>query len=309
MDLNSDATLPTRKKFSVEKSKARLGVLFVSPAIAIIGFIILYPLLNTLVSGFYNENMMRPDAEVRFVGLANYIYLFQLPLFWRILSNNILITVLSVFFQVVIAMIVALLLNITFAGRGIVRGLNMLPWITPTYISAFIFVLLLNPSFGIINQLLMRLGILDVGFPWLGNTSTVIWAVVVANTWKGMPWVIIVFLSGLQMVSTDHQEAARVDGASKSQEFWRITLPAMKDIVIIAVLLRTIWTFNWFDYIWLMTAGGPLDRTMTIPIQIYKYAFETYHVGRASALGGVLFAFLVLFTVVYFRVLNRKEHV
>ena len=138
-------TVP-RKRFSAEKAKARLGVLFIMPALVIIGFVILYPLISTLVSGFFNENMMRPDAEVRFVGFMNYRYLFGLPLFWKILYNNIVITILSVAVQAVLAMIVALLLNIPFKGRGIVRGLNILPWITPTYISAFIFVLLLNPS-------------------------------------------------------------------------------------------------------------------------------------------------------------------
>jgi len=297
----------TLKKFSIEQKKAQLGVLMLLPAIVIICLIILYPLLTTLGLGFFKKSLMNPQAGTKFIGFQNFIYFFTNPIFWKAFLNNTLITVLGVFLQLAVGMIIALLLNMPLKARGLLRGIMILPWATPTFVAAFTWIWLLDAQYGIINLLLINTGILKEGIAWLGRTETALGWVIVAHVWKGLPWVTMVLLSGLQMVPLELEEAAHVDGASGWKAFWKVTLPSMKSVVMIAALLRIIWTFNWFDYVFLLTGGGPLDATMTWPVLIYKTGFEAYSFGRASALGVVMFLFLVVFTFQFFNILGKEE--
>ncbi|MCP4312836.1 MAG: sugar ABC transporter permease, partial [Bacteroidetes bacterium] len=170
----------------------------------------------------------------------------------------------------------------SFRGRSFVRGIFIIPWATPTFVAAFAWIWLLDAQYGIFNMVLTKLNILSEGIPWLGQLNTALLCVILAHVWKGLPWVVMVLLSGLQMVPKSLQEAARVDGANAWKEFWNVIVPSMKNVLLIVILLRVIWTFNWFDYVYLLTGGGPLDATTTWPVLIYKTGFEAYRFGRAS---------------------------
>lgn len=295
-----------KKRYSLEKKKARLGILLLSPALVVVAFAILYPMAKTLLTGFFDVNMMDYKQGNKFVGLENYLYLFNTPEFWKGLTNNVIITGISVVMQITLGMLIALMLHMEFRGRGLARGLFVVPWVTPTFVSAFVWVWLLDAQYGLINMILMLTGIIKEGFPWLGELNTVLPSVIIIYTWKGIPWVIITLLSGLQMVPRHLQEAAKVDGANAWQEFWHVTVACMRNVILIVILLRIIWMFNWFDLMFLLTGGGPIDATMTWPIQVYKTAFEVYNFGRASALGGIMFVFLAVFSIFYFKSLGKE---
>lgn len=283
------------------------GYIYILPALLIIALIILYPIISTVQMSFYGYRFTDPTSINKFVGFNNYIYLLTNALFWKSLWNNLYITGSSVAIQMVIGMIIALLLNEKFRGRGIVRGLILLPWVTPTFVAAFMFSWILDARFGIFNILLVELGILSEGYPFFTNLETVVGSVVLAYVWRGLPWVILVLLSGLQMVPETLVDAAKVDGANAWKRFWNVTVPSMKYIIVITVFLRTIWTFNTFDYLFLLTGGGPMNTTMTWPLQIYKTAFETFMFSRASAMGGILLVFMSVFMVLYLKFTSGDE--
>ena len=292
------------KKFSLERRRARLGIILLLPSLLIILFIVLYPLITSFVWAFMKKSLgARSEAE--FIGLKNFLYLFRQPVFWKSLCNSTILTVCNVLFQTVLGMVIALLLNMKFRLRAMVRGLFILPWATPTFVAAFAWSWMVDAENGMVNIILKELHILSEGIPWLNQPGTALIVVIIAHIWKDLPWMIMIFLSGLQMVPEQLQEAARVDGASRWQEFWNVTVPSMKSIIIIAILLRIIWTFKFFDFVQLLTGGGPLDSTMTIPIMIYQQGFESYSMGRASALGVILFIVLGIFSLFYFKALSK----
>lgn len=305
--MKSTKPMALKKNFSIEKRMERVGWLFLLPSLAIIGFIVLYPILYTLVLSFCSKDLLNPDKGVAFVGLRNFAYLFSNKLFYKALFNNLFLTLGSVGIQLVLGMILALLLNMAFKGRGILRGVAILPWAMPTFVAAYVWMWLLNPQYGTVNVILEKLGLIQSGIPFLTKSKLALFSVLIPYVWKGLPWVVMVLLSGLQMIQTDQLEAARIDGANKWQEFWHVTVPGMYNIILIVVLLRVVWTFNWFDYLYLLTGGGPLDATMIWPLQVYNYAFKSYRVGRASALGTVIFVVMAVFSVFYFKVLSREE--
>lgn len=275
------------------------------PSLVVIASIILYPLVRSLGLGFFRYSLLDPDAGLQFRGFANFAYFFSQEVFWRSFSNGTILTLAAVAVQIAIAMILALLLNMRIRMRGVLRGLVILPWATPTFVAAFAWRWLLDAQYGLINIALTRIGLLEEGVPWLGLPQTALIWVIVAHVWKGVPWVTVVLLSALQMVPKELEEAARVDGASSWRVFWNVTIPSIKNVLVVVILLRSIWTFNWFDYVYLLTGGGPLDATMTWPILVYKTGFEAYRFGRASSLAGVMFIVLVTLTLQYFRLLGK----
>lgn len=293
-----------KRGYSLEKQKAKMGVLMLLPSLIIISFIILYPLISSFVFAFMKKPLGSMSND-KFIGLKNFAYIFIQPLFWKSLLNSTILTFATVVLQTIFGMIIALLLNTSFKARGVIRGLFILPWATPAFVAAFAWSWMVDSQNGMINILLKQFHLVKEGIPWLMQTNTALFIVILAHIWKDIPWVIMIFLSGLQMVPVESREAAKVDGANIWKEFWYITIPSMKSIIVIAILLRVIWTFKYFDLVKLLTGGGPLNSTMTIPIMIYQQAFESNSLGRASALGVILFVILGVFSFFYFKVLSK----
>lgn len=282
-----------------------LGLLLILPSLLVIGLVICYPLAYTVFISFFKKDLLNPGSAP-FVGLANYASLFRSANFWLAFKNSLIITALAVTIQMVLAFVLALLLHKPFAGRGLVRGIFILPWALPTFVAAFAWIWMLDYNFGVVNHILQALGLSRVA--WLGQPGTAYISVVAANIWKGLPWTLVVMMAGLELVSQELQEAARVDGANWWDEIRHVTLPAMSAVISVTVVLRTIWTFNWFDLIYLMTGGGPAKSTLVLPIEVYNTAFTSYKTGVASAIGSVMFVVLGLFAAFYFR-LHRSEEV
>jgi multiple sugar transport system permease protein len=192
--------------------------------------------------------------------------------------------------------------------RHLLRAAVLLPWAMPTIVAAFVFRWLFDASFGPVNSLLDSVGIVSSAHPiaWLGSPDTALLTVIGVHIWKGLPFVILVFLAALQALPRDLKDAAAVDGAGYWQEVRHITLPQLRYIIAIVFLLRFIWTFNWFDLTYLLTGGGPGSATMTLPIQVYITAFRTYQLGLSAAYATMIAAVLMVVTVVWLRLTTRE---
>jgi multiple sugar transport system permease protein len=279
------------------------------PLLLFVGVFVAYPFFNTLVLSFYSKNLLYPDQGTVFKGLANYQYLFNYgivqPAFW----HSTLISGVAIIAQLLLGVPIALLFNQDFAGRGLLRSGFILPWALPTISSAFVIRWLFDQNFGAINQILVGLHLSAAGVPWLSDDTLALITMIIATTWKSLPFVVLVTVAGLQQVPHDQRESARIDGAGAWREFLHITLPNLRFVLAITVVLRCIWTFNWFDFVYLITGGGPGDATMTLPILVYISAFRTFQIGISSAVASLMVVVLLVFAIIFFRILLRNAEV
>ena len=207
----------------------------------------------------------------------------------------------------VIGLGLALLLNKTFLFRGVARAVVLAPYLVPTVVAVLVWRYMFHDIVGIVNHGLMAVGLIDRPLLWLNSTTWAMLAVILVGVWKFFPFVVIALLGILQSIPQEQYEAARIDGASPFQQFWRITLPYVMPVFILTALLRTIWTFHKFEIIYLLTGGGPLDATTTLPILVYFKGFVDFELGRAAAVAILTFAILVVLLVAYFGVMRRAE--
>ncbi|MBY0295063.1 MAG: sugar ABC transporter permease [Methylobacterium sp.] len=244
-------------------------------------------------------------AEPRFVGLGNYARVVADPEFWRAIGNGLTYALLSIVLQVVIGIAFAMVLNQPFFGRPLVRGLATLPYLLPTVVVALTFQWMADGSFGLVTVLARDLGFGTI--PWFEQPATAMLSVVLASVWLWTPFVTICVLAGLQTIPPALYEAARVDGAGPVARFIHITLPQLKPVLTVVILLRAIWMFNKFDIVWLLTRGGPLGATEHLPILAYKKAFSLFDVGGGAAVATVSFLILTALVAVYFRLFPLEE--
>jgi len=263
-----------------------------------------FPLVETVRLSVTNTRLVGTGD---FVGIDNYVILLSDQLFWRTLGRTIIWTLTSVSLKTLIGLGGALLLNEKFTGRTIARTLTLLPWVVPISIGAVAWTWLYNGQHGLINGILLRLHIIKEPFELLANKTSAFIAAVINDAWVGIPFMTIIFLASLQAIPRVYYEAAHVDGATPWQRFRHITIPQLKQALLMATLLSSVWTFNSFDVIWVMTGGGPLRATTTLVIQTFRTAFGSFQFGEASALAVIVFAILALVSVLYFKQIDLEE--
>jgi ABC-type sugar transport system permease subunit len=268
-----------------------------------IGFL-LYPLINGIVLSFYDARL--GTTAMRFVGLANYYQLSTQTTFIAALRNSFAWVVLVVGTSFAIAFSVALLLARNFPGRGICRGLVVVPWVVPNVVAALSWRWIFEEKYGILNYILASLGLISRPINWLGDPFWAFIAAIIVGIWKATPVMTVILLAGLQSLSRELFEAASIDGANALQKFWYITLPQMRSTILILITLETIWNFNTFDIIWVLTRGGPANATHVLATLTYQQAFQLFNLGSAASIGVVMFVILLLMTFVYFKLLKRE---
>ncbi|WP_197081175.1 carbohydrate ABC transporter permease [Gordoniibacillus kamchatkensis] len=250
--------------------------------------------------------LTQPDMR-GWVGLANYSHLFADPVFRTAIANTLIWTLLGVVLQLAVALPIAFLLNAEFAGRGFYRGALLIPWVMPSVVAAFTWVWMYDGSFGILNYILTKLHLIRDPVVWLGNPNTSLYAVLVEQVWKGFPFPMVMLLAALQAVPKDMYEAAEVDGANKMQRIMRITIPQILPALALCTVFITIWTFNSFENIWLMTEGGPLNSSETMTTFVYHNAFQSFDLGMGSSSAMVMFAMLLVVIICYARYVSKQE--
>jgi len=259
-----------------------------------------------ILMGFQDLKLTRPDSQ-GWVGFQNYAQLFADPVFVKAILNSLKWTALGVVLQLLLALPLALLLNVEFKGRGFYRGALLIPWVMPSVVAAFTWVWMYDGSFGIINHILMQLNIISEPIIWLGSQDTALYAVLVEHAWKGFPFPMIMLLASLQSIPKEIYEAAEVDGATRFKKVIYITIPQILPTLALCTVFITIWTFNSFENIWLMTEGGPLNASETLTTYVYKVAFQSFDLGMASSSALVMFAILSVVIVLYARYISKQE--
>ena len=287
----------------LESRDRRLGILLLLPAVSLFLALILYPFVNSLWLSLNSINTM--TLASRFVGLENYREVLTSPDFWNALVTTFIWTAGALFLQVGMGVGLALLLHQNLWCRSLARGLVLFPYLLPMVVAVLVWKWLFNDLYGIINHLLMSAGIIDMPVDWLGSMPNAMIAIIMIGGWKYAPFVVLAVLARLQTIPEQLYEAARVDGASAIARFFDITLPQLRDVLAIIVLLRAIWDFKEFDLLYMMTGGGPVTATETLPLLVYKQAFPLMQMGKAAATAMLMMAVMSLFMLVYFRARRR----
>lgn len=245
-------------------------------------------------------------GKMAWVGLANYARVFGNGAFWSAALVSLGWLMGNLVLQMTLPMLLALFLNKELRGRDFARSLILAPWIIPTIVCAIMWRWMLEPSVGVVNNVMEHLwGAAPV--PFLGSLKLALPSIIGVNTWKFSPLGVVLMLAALQTIPKEYYEAARVDGASGWQEFVNISFPLVGKVVWFVALLATIWVFNVVDLIWLLTEGGPGNATQTVPILIYRTAFKMFNMGSASAMAVVVSVFLILLGILYFKVFRPKD--
>ena len=284
-----------------------LGWLFLSPALMLIGLIIGYPLFLTLYESFFNRNLLKPNAPIKFVGLDNFVWLFtESETFWRAFINSVILTAGTLSLTIIIGILIAVTLNRRIIGRNVLRSITILPYAVPTIVAAIMWEWGFNSVVGWVNKVLLFLGVIDQGLGWLGDPHLAMIGIIIAHVWKQLPFVILVILAGLQSIPQHLYDAAKIDGTGPIGEFFHITLPGLRYVIWVIIILRSIWTFNWFEYVYLMTGGGPANSTLTLPITVYKVMFNEFKPSHSSAIATFMMLFLFILIMLFTHV-QRKE--
>lgn len=265
---------------------------FVLPTILLLGGLIAYPFLNALYLSFTNTVSLQTGP---FVGLANYRSLWADSVFRQSVSNTVVYTVTAVFFKFWLGLLAAILLSRMTRYKDFLTAMVLLPWIVPSIVIAITWRNLLDPVYGGVNQLLLQLGLVERGFPWLGSYATAMPSVIMVNIWQGIPFFTIMMLAGISSIDAELYEAARIDGANAWRLFLHVTLPGLRYVVIVATLLSTIWTFNGFTDVFLLTNGGPAGATRVYSILAWEYAIQGLRIGRGVAVAMTMAPILGIF--------------
>lgn len=303
-----DRTRPPRVS-AATRARVRAAWTFLAPMLAVLAVVAVWPLLRTIYYSLTNASLVDLRHHA-FVGAENYLVydrgrwygLLADPQWWQAVRNTLWFAGVSVLLETVLGVAIALLLDTGFRGRALVRAAVLVPWAIPTVVSAKMWAWMLNDQFGIVNDLLRRLGLIDRPVAWLANPHLALWSVVAVDVWKTTPFVALLVLAALQMLPRDCYEAARVDGVPPTRVFFRVTLPLIKPALVVAVIFRLLDAMRVFDLVYVMT--GNTDATMTLSVFARQQLVEFQDVGYGSAASTLLFLLIALLTVVYLMALR-----
>lgn len=289
------AAAPRRRRFARERV---VGLLTIAPALILILSLTLYPVAYSIWLSLLEKHSFFPQEK--FIGLENYLYLWGDEEFWSSLWLGSVYSFWTILLQILLGVTAALILNERFAGRGLVRGIVLFPYMIPTIVAVILWKWLLNDTYGVVNYFLMALGIVRDPISWLG-TDHIMLSVILMSVWQFFPFVLLAILARLQSIPEELYEAAKVDGATPLRRFVHITLPQIRGILFVVILLRSIWMFTKFDTVWLMGEGAGAGRFIrTLPVYAYMRTLTYYQAGLGAALAVIMFAILIVSTVLYF---------
>lgn len=294
------------KRGVIERRRRRFCILMILPAIILPMMFTYYPMIRGSAMAFQSYNLMNV-AGIKWCGLDNFRKLFSTGAgnsFIKIIGNTVKWVLISLFFQFVIGFAMALLLKRKFRGASVYQGLIFFPWAVSGFVIGIMWRWMLNGTAGVINDILMRLGIIHEAVGWLASKDTALYSCIVANIWYGIPFFTIMITAALRGVSDDLYEAANVDGANAFQKFIYITVPSIRSVLFLTVLLRVIWIFNFPDLIYSMTSGGPAGSSHIVTSYMMQLV-QSLDYGLASAVGVLSILFLMVFAAIYLIATSR----
>ena len=291
-----------------DPSEKTLGWLLLAPAFALLALIVVYPIGKLLFNSFFDLRLSGGGGGAKFIGWDNYLLVLEDKVFWNATKNTVLITLITVPGALVVGLGLALLAKLPFRRQWPVRLALLLPWALPLSFAGLIFAWFFHTEYGVVNDVLRRLGLSDLRDPtmWLLSPTLAFAAICGAIIWKTSSFMALILLAGLQMIPRSLYEAAEVDGASRLQQFWQITVPMLMPSIIVALIFRTITALQTFDIPYTMTKGGPGDATETLAMLIHKTTIEYLDVGYGSTLAVFMFILSLCVTAVYLRRIGKN---
>ena len=293
-----------RRRSTQANADARLGIALVAPAVITIMVVAFYPLLRAILDSLHTISLRFENRPRPFIGLRNYVDVVHDTRWYNALWVTTRVVVFSVAVELTLGMIIALLLNRAFKGRGAVRASILIPWALTTVVSAKIWSWIYDARYGVFNDLLMKMHVIKTPIIWLSRPDLTIWAMIGAEIWKTTPFMALLLLAGLQLIPADLYEAAAIDGTNGWQNFWKITLPLMKPTILVALLFRTIDAMRIFDLPKVLTNGGPGQSTESLVLYAYNSLFTSLNFGYGSALAVSVFLIVLLVSFVFIKVLG-----
>ena len=289
------------------KTKKKIApYLYVMPVLILLLIMYGYPLIKSIIMSL-QDYKLTSSGSAPFNNFANFKKMFSDTDFLLLLKNSLIYVIISVMAQFVLGLILALCLKTKFRGRGIYQSIVFLPWAFSSFVVGLMFRWSFNGEYGVVNDILMKMGIIKENVAWLGTPGLSLAVVIIAMIWMGIPFFGIMILAALQSVPDDIYEAADIDGCGMFRKFFSLTLPYIKPTIIMTVLLRTIWIFNSFDLIVIITGGGPVNYSQTLPSYMYSKAFASYDFGLASAFGVLLIVILGIYAVLFLKLSNYDK--
>ena len=299
----------TQREVSLQAQRRRAAFWFLAPMLFALLCVAAWPLFRTIYFSFTNTSLTNLYGG-EWIGFDNYLYRRELPsgrviwrgtlvdpAWWNAVWNTVRFSFVSVFFETVLGLGIALILNAEFKGRGLVRAAILIPWAIPTIVSARMWGWMMNDQFGILNDILIRLGVIDRGIAWAASTDTAMTAVLIVDIWKTTPFMALLCLAGLQMIPRDIYEAAKIDGVHPVKVFWKITLPLVRPALMVAVIFRVLDALRIFDLIYVLTPNSKATKTMSIISRENLIEFDKFAYGSAQST--LLFAIIAIFVSLY----------
>ncbi|WP_430397497.1 carbohydrate ABC transporter permease [Ferrovibrio sp.] len=293
------------RPLTIEQRDSRLGIWLIAPSVLVFLCLIAYPLVDSVWMSFRQINTITLDGH--YVGLRNYEEIISSPDFWRSLINNFIWTAGALTLQVVAGIAIGLMLHQNVWCRSLARGLILFPYLLPMVVAVLVWKWLFNDLYGLLNAALVHSGLVDFPVDWLGGMPSAMISIIVVGAWKYFPFVVLTVLARLQSIPEQLYEAAKIDGAGPLARFVDITLPQLRGVLVIVVLLRAIWDFKEFDLIYMMTGGGPVISTQTLPLLVFKHAFPLQQLGKGAAVAVIMMLIMLVFMLCYLRLYGREQ--
>ncbi len=278
---------------------------FLAPTLLLVGGLLYYPMVGTVIESFYDTSFISPEA--RFVGWKVYEKVLNSSQFPTIVWNSVVWTIGVVILQNLLGFFVAVLLNQGLPAQGLLRALVLLPFVLPGVVTAILWRFIYDPQLGLINSLMIQLGVIETSAAWLASPDTAMAAVIFVAVWKGFPFSMLIYLAALQTVDRSQLEAATIDGAGPWRRLVDVTLPAIRSVILVNIVLTLILTFNYFDIVWVMTRGGPQNATNIFPTRIFETGFGQFRFGEAAVYGVFSILILAVLVAVYVIIQQSSE--
>jgi trehalose/maltose transport system permease protein len=302
------APVPRRRRSKLRRRQSRVAWLLLLPALAVVAFVAIYPLGKTIYQSFTNQEFLAGIQPTKWVGLDNYFGptgVFHDTIFKHAIIETIKFTLITVSLEFILGLLIALVVNSRFKGRGLMRAVMLVPWAIPTVVAAKMWQWMLDDVYGVVNDLLIKLHLISHPHAWIADPSTALASVSAVDIWKTTPFVALLLLAGLQVIPSDLYEAAAVDGASVFQQFWRITLPLLRPAILVTLIFRTLDALRVFDVFAVFFGNRPDTQTMAI------YAQSTIvgdgHVGYGAAVSVCIFLIIGVFVIIYVTISRVTE--
>lgn len=293
------------RTLELQRKQEQVGWLFLLPTLFVLACVGLYPLVRTFYVSFTDTRLASQNTP-HFVGVQNYVKLVHDGDFWDSVGHTVLFTVASVSIELVLGLAIALLLQSAFHGRGVVRAAMLIPWALPTVVSAKIWSYMLVDNYGVVNDLLLnKLHLINTKIAWLARPGLAMASIVAVDVWKTTPFMTLVLLAGMQTIPIQLYEASQVDGASRWQRLWAVTMPLLKPTILVALIFRTLDTLRVFDVIWILTRGQ--FATDSMATYNYRHMIDFRKLGYGSAVSVMIFVLISIFVTAYVLVLRPRD--